>query len=79
VQDSVARWYIFKPKIPIWVNFGIEDVGIFYGHFVHFAALPKWYIFWPFITFCGHLIDIFSPFGYVVQGKIWQPWCWIVL
>jgi hypothetical protein len=19
---SVARWFIFKPKIPIWVNFG---------------------------------------------------------
>jgi hypothetical protein len=21
-QSRVARWYIFKPKIPIWVNFG---------------------------------------------------------
>jgi hypothetical protein len=21
-QGRVARWYFFKPKIPIWVNFG---------------------------------------------------------
>jgi hypothetical protein len=23
----VARWYIFKPKIPIWVNFGGPWIG----------------------------------------------------
>jgi hypothetical protein len=22
VTITVARWFIFKPKIPIWVNFG---------------------------------------------------------
>jgi hypothetical protein len=30
----VARWYIFKPKIPIWVileGLEMEMVGIFYG------------------------------------------------
>jgi hypothetical protein len=21
-QNRVARWFVFKPKIPIWVNFG---------------------------------------------------------
>jgi hypothetical protein len=21
-QPRVARWFVFKPKIPIWVNFG---------------------------------------------------------
>jgi hypothetical protein len=21
-QSRVARWYLFKPKIPMWVNFG---------------------------------------------------------
>jgi hypothetical protein len=29
-ESSVARWYIFKPKIPIWENFGVsamKDVG----------------------------------------------------
>jgi hypothetical protein len=32
VLNSVARWYILKPKIPIWVSFGRSatgDVGIF--------------------------------------------------
>jgi hypothetical protein len=24
--SRVARWFIFKPKIPIWVNFGIPYV-----------------------------------------------------
>jgi hypothetical protein len=23
-QDSVARWYIFKPKMPIWMYFGVS-------------------------------------------------------
>jgi hypothetical protein len=22
IKIRVARWFIFKPKIPIWVNFG---------------------------------------------------------
>jgi hypothetical protein len=29
--NRVARWHFFKPKIPIWVNFGgsaMEDVVI---------------------------------------------------
>jgi hypothetical protein len=34
----------------------MEDVGIFYGHFVYFTA--KWYILWPLGTFC----DIFVYF-----------------
>jgi hypothetical protein len=41
----VARWFVFKPKITIWVNFGIlamEDVGIFYGRLVYFMAI--WHI-----------------------------------
>jgi hypothetical protein len=23
----VARWVLFKPKIPIWVNFGTTEMG----------------------------------------------------
>jgi hypothetical protein len=30
----VARWYIFKPKIPIWVNFG--------GPYVEWKMLASW-------------------------------------
>jgi hypothetical protein len=39
---SVARWYIFEPKIPIWVNFGglgVEKVRIFYGHLEYITAI----------------------------------------
>jgi hypothetical protein len=48
--SGVARWHIFKPKIPIWVNFGgfaLVVVGIFYDHLVYFAAI--WYILWLFM------------------------------
>jgi hypothetical protein len=71
VCSRVARWYIFKPKTPVWVNFAMEDVGIFYGNLVYFPAI--WSI-------CGHLVYfmviwyIFSRFWYVIPRKIWQPW-----
>jgi hypothetical protein len=64
---------IFEPKIPNWVNFGglaMENVGIFYGVWSHFAAI--WYIFCPFGIFCGNVV-YFPPFWYVVPRKIWQP------
>jgi hypothetical protein len=32
----VARWYVFRPKIPIWINFGGSCKGW------------CWYILWPF-------------------------------
>jgi hypothetical protein len=46
VGVRVARWYIYKPKIPIWVNFcgpwnGKVWYCIFYGHLEY--------------TYCGHL------------------------
>jgi hypothetical protein len=55
-ESRVARWYIFKLKIPVWVNFGMScnDIGIFYGHliyifigyWVYFMAIR--YILWSF-------------------------------
>jgi hypothetical protein len=42
LPNRVARWYIFKPKIPIWVNF----LGACNGR--------GWYILWPFGLFYGH-------------------------
>jgi hypothetical protein len=47
--SRVARWYIFKPKIPIWVNFSAsckERCWPFYCHFVYFMAI--WYVFGSF-------------------------------
>jgi hypothetical protein len=71
--DRVARWYIFIPKIPIWVYFGgpwigkcwhiLLPFGIFYGHLVYFMTI--WYILWLFGIY-------FLSFGSCTK-KIWQP------
>jgi hypothetical protein len=36
MRCRVARWYIFKPKIPIWVHFESPWTG------------KVWLILWPF-------------------------------
>jgi hypothetical protein len=46
----------------------MEDVGIFYGHLVHFTVFC--YILRKFGIFRGN----FFPFRYFVPKKIWQPW-----
>jgi hypothetical protein len=64
-QSRVARWYNFKPKIPIWVNF----VGSWNG--------KCWNILRPIWKICGNLIHFmvtmyilsFSPFLYVIHKK----------
>jgi hypothetical protein len=49
---------------------GMENVGIFYGHFEYLTAL--WYIVWPFVTFCDHTV-YFSHFGMLYQKKSGNP------
>jgi hypothetical protein len=75
VWSRVARWFVFKPKIPIWVNclgvFQWKILAHFYDHLVYFKAIAN--ILRPFGTFCGHLV-YFSAFRYFVPRKIWQPW-----
>jgi hypothetical protein len=44
----VARWLIFKPKIPIWVNFGGS------------CNTRSWYIIWPFGLFYSYLLHLWS-------------------
>jgi hypothetical protein len=66
----VARWYIFKPKIPIWVNFG----GPYNG--------KCWYIVWSFwnilrllvyvmviLVMFDIVLYIFPRFGILCQEK----------
>jgi hypothetical protein len=53
-----------------------EDVGIFYGRLVYFAAI--WFILWPFGIFCGHsvyFIVIWYTFPYfgMLQEIIGNP------
>jgi hypothetical protein len=72
-ETRVARWYIFKPKFQIWVNFGgfgngrccyiLWTFGLFYGQIVCYMDI--WYIY-------GKLVLLF-PFWYIVPRKIWQP------
>jgi hypothetical protein len=54
VLGRVARWFVFKPKIQIWVNFGgscdgrwwyiLWTLGPFYGLLLYFMDL--WYSLW---------------------------------
>jgi hypothetical protein len=69
-RKRVARWYIFKPKIPIWINFGgsynwrcwyiLWPLGLFYGRLVFLCHL------WWFVTY-------FSHFGMLYREKSGNP------
>jgi hypothetical protein len=75
LRGSNARWFVYEPKIPIWLNFGgscNENIGMFYDHLVYFTAIGN--MLWQFGIFCGHLV-YFSPYWYFVPRKIWQPCC----
>jgi hypothetical protein len=69
--SRVARWHIFKPKIPIWVNFSgrcwyiVCSFGLFYGYFVYCVAI--WHIYFMFIWY------IFSCFGMLYSEKSGNP------
>jgi hypothetical protein len=47
-----------------------EDVGIFYGHFIHFTVFC--YILWTFGIIRGNLV-CFSRFGILYQEKSGNP------
>jgi hypothetical protein len=75
ITASVARWYVFKPNVQIWVNFGRTCNG------------RSWYFLRPFCLVSGQMVyfmailwsfGIFLQFRYVVPRKIWQPW-WRVI
>jgi hypothetical protein len=72
----VARWFIYRPKITIWVYFRVS------------CDWKCWYILWPFLIFYGNWVYVlychmygiyFASFGtvflfwYVVPRNIWQP------
>jgi hypothetical protein len=52
--------YFFKPKIPIWVNFGGPRHG------------KRWYILWPFGNLAA-IWYIFPRFGILCQEKSGDP------
>jgi hypothetical protein len=64
LENRDDRWFVFKLKIPNWVNLGgscnwkgwyfLFPFGLFYGHWKYFMDI--WYILWSFGIFCGHLV-----------------------
>jgi hypothetical protein len=52
LATRVARWHIFRPKIPIWVNLGWICNGRCW--YVYFIAI--WSILRPLEIFCGYLV-----------------------
>jgi hypothetical protein len=69
----VARWFIFKPKITIWVNFRglcyercwniLWPFSLYYDHLIYFVVI--WYILWSF--------GIYFQFWYVVLKTSGNP------
>jgi hypothetical protein len=50
-----------------WRILQLEDVGLGYGHLVHFTA--SWSILWPFCIFAGHLVYFFH-FGMLYEENL---------
>jgi hypothetical protein len=49
--------------VKFWKVWQWKMLVFFYGQFVYFTA--KWYILWPFGTFCGHLVH-FEVIWYIL-------------
>jgi hypothetical protein len=71
VPRRVARWFVFKPKIQIWVNIGGSCHGIFYEHLVYFTVLC--YVLWTFGIVRGNLVYFFPFLGILYQEKSGNP------
>jgi hypothetical protein len=71
VHIRVARWFVLKPKIPIWANFGggvgMENVVIFYNHLEYFMAI--WHNVWQIGIHSLWSLGIFFQFWYVWTMK----------
>jgi hypothetical protein len=73
VRTRVARWHIFRPKIPIWVNFGgscNRRCWCIYGHWVYSTAISS--NLRPWGIFHGYFV-YFSSFGRLYHEKSGNP------
>jgi hypothetical protein len=72
-DPRVARWFVFKPKLQIWVNFGGYCNGrCWYISWTFGLFTVFWYILLTFGIFCGNLV-YFSSFGIFYQEKSGNP------
>jgi hypothetical protein len=70
LENKVARF--FKPKIPIWVNFGRPWNGKGWLYYFAIWNTSIWHNLWPF----GNLVAnwyISSRFGFLYQEKSGNP------
>jgi hypothetical protein len=67
-RTRVARWYIFRPKIPI--------VVCIFWKTLEWKILIYFMDLWYFLSCLLNCIAVcyFLPFWYVVRIIIWQPW-----
>jgi hypothetical protein len=75
LECRVARWFVFKPKIPIWVNFG--GLYVDWKRLIYFMAICN--ILRTFGKFYDHLVNflliwyIYYGFGITYQQKSGNP------
>jgi hypothetical protein len=73
VWARVARWFLFKPKIPILVHFGRPLEWKLLVYFMpNWNITAIWYILWSFGDFVG-IWNIFPRFGTLWQEKSGNP------
>jgi hypothetical protein len=71
IRSRVARWFVFKPKIQICVNFRGSCNGRCW--YILWTLGTVFYILWTFGIVRGNLVYIFLSW-YFVPRKFWQPW-----
>jgi hypothetical protein len=64
LTTRVARWFSFKPKIPIWVNFGCCDRRCWYTYF-----MVIWSISWPSGIFYDFVV-YFKVIWYILPALV---------
>jgi hypothetical protein len=55
-KNRVARWHIFKPEIPIWVNFWRDLQWNMFVRMLIWSILLLFGVFWSLGIFSGHLV-----------------------
>jgi hypothetical protein len=68
-----ARWHIFEPKIPIWVNFEgsyngrcwyiLQPLGLFYGHLVYFGATYIYGVIYSYLVYFSRFGTLYKKSG----------------
>jgi hypothetical protein len=73
ISSRVARWFLFKPKIPITVDFGGYSNGRCWYILCPFGQFPAiLHTLWPFGIF-PKFWYIFTRFGMLYQEKSGNP------